>query len=55
MEKLSPHVERIEHRYEALYQWIEKYKPLIISSDKVKITLNISGNSIKGSVENFPE
>lgn len=47
--------EQITLRLEELARWLDKNRLLISQTNRVKITLNISGKSIVGEVTNFPE
>lgn len=51
---IKNHAENAEKRMEMVIKWLQKHKILLLQTDSVKVELNISGQSVKGTVTQFP-
>lgn len=51
----TPAQKEAEIRLREIVEWLKQHAQYILSTDRVKLEINIKGKSVKGNVTQFPE
>ena len=51
----NPAQKEAEARLKEIVEWLRQHAQFILSTDRVKLEINIKGKSVKGNVTQFPE
>lgn len=55
MSEINPAQKEAEARLREIVSWLKQHAQYILSTDRVKLEINIKGKSVKGNVTQFPE